>query len=455
MATAAPALPGGGVWDPSRRALTSGLVLTITLAAFESLAVATVMPAVRDDLGGLALYGWVFSAYMLGSLVGIVVAGGLADRSGPVLAYSLGLVLFAAGLIVGGLAPTMPVLVAARLFQGAGGGAIPAVAYTVIGRRYPDAVRPRMFAVLSTAWVVPGLIGPAISGAVADAASWRWVFLGLLPLVLLAAALTLPALRRAELGPATTDVDATPRLPAALAVAAGAGLVLAGLTADSLLAACLLVPAGFVLGLPALRRLVPPGTLTARAGLPAAILAKGVLTFSFFGADAYLPLALTSERGTSVTAAGIALTTSTLAWTAGSWFQARRIAVWGARRLVTLGFLFVAAGIAGIALVLDDAVPLAVAYVAWTVAGLGMGVGYSPISVTVLRAAPPGREGTTSAALQLSDVLGIALGTGVGGAAVAAGDAAGWDVSVGLSIAFAVTGTVALAGVALTRRLPR
>ena len=83
-----------GLWSPSRRALTGGLVLTITLVAFESLAVATILPDVEDDLGGLGLYGWVFSAFFLGSLVGVVVAGQTTDRRGPATAYLLGLVRY-------------------------------------------------------------------------------------------------------------------------------------------------------------------------------------------------------------------------------------------------------------------------------------------------------------------------------------------------------------------------
>ncbi|MBV9662766.1 MAG: MFS transporter, partial [Actinobacteria bacterium] len=120
---------GEGLWSPAYRSLTVGLVLTITLVASEALAVATILPDVRDDLGGIRLYGWVYSAFMLSSLVGIVAAGRAADRKGPAAPYAVGLVLFAAGLVVGGLAPSMPVLVAGRALQGLGAGAVPAVAY--------------------------------------------------------------------------------------------------------------------------------------------------------------------------------------------------------------------------------------------------------------------------------------------------------------------------------------
>src|SRR5438309_1932033 len=97
-----------GLWAPQRRALTAGLILTITFIASEALAVVTVLPVVARDLGGLDLYGWVFSAFMLGSVVGIVVAGREADRRGPAAPYLGGVILFGAGLVVAGLAPSMP-----------------------------------------------------------------------------------------------------------------------------------------------------------------------------------------------------------------------------------------------------------------------------------------------------------------------------------------------------------
>src|SRR5499427_130687 len=190
---------GNGLWAPQTRALTLGLVLTITFVASEALAVSTVMPVVAQDLGGLRLYGWVFSGFMMGSVIGIVLAGREADRRGPAVPFVGGLVLFGSGLAVAGLAPTMVVLVGGRVLQGLGAGAVPSVAYASIGRSLPGPLRARMMAVLSTAWVVPGLAGPVLAAEVARAFGWRWVFLGLLPVVAVAGSIAVPALIR--LGP--------------------------------------------------------------------------------------------------------------------------------------------------------------------------------------------------------------------------------------------------------------
>jgi MFS family permease len=455
----APGGDGPGLWSPDRRVLTAGLVLTITFIASEALAVVTVMPVVARDLGGLDLYGWVFSAFMLGSVVGIVVAGRQADRHGPAMPYVAGLLLFAAGLAVAGFAPDMPVLVGGRALQGLGAGAVPAVAYVAIGRSLPDRLRPRMMAVLSTAWVAPGVAGPAASAAVAHLFGWRWVFLGLVPVVLVTGALAIPALLRLGRAPHGGGPGPEHRVIDGLGVAAGAALLLGGLTELSgsgggPVIGVLLAVAGVTLGLVVLRRLLPAGTLRARPGLPATILSRAVLTFAFFGADAYVTLTITTVRHYSPVLAGVAVTGSTLGWTVGAWVQARLSERWPGRRLVTTGLVIVLVGQAGMALVLSPAVPVAVGVAAWTVAGLGMGLAYAPISVLMLREAPPGREGWASASLNLADVLGTAIGIGIGGAAVAAVVRGGRPVADGVAIAFAVSAVVAAAGLAVTRRLP-
>ena len=508
-----------GVWAPGRRRLTAGLVLTVTLVAFESLAISTVMPVVADELGGLGLYGWVFSGFFLGSLLGIVVAGQLADQRGTRFPFVVGLVCFTIGLVVGASAQSMGMLVAGRVAQGFGAGVIPAVAYVSVGRVYPSELRPRVFAVFSSAWVIPGLVGPAAASTLADVASWRAVFGTLLPLVAIAAAMTLPALtdrpvaapaeakpaagppphaadrddsaragaelrdRHDASAPSAADRDdsasagAEPRNgvgPAhldrndgrgpggaerdrplwALVLVAGTAMVLAGLGAPgSPVVGAALVVGGGLAAVRAFLRLVPPGTVRLAAGLPAAVAVRGILTLAFFGADAYVSLAVTDARGASTRLAGAALTACTLTWTAGSWIQQRVIADRGPRWLVRRGFLFVAAGVAGLLIVLTS-VPPALAVVAWAVGGLGMGIAYGPLSVTALGLAEPGREGEATASLQLTDVLGVSMGTGLAGVFVALGEGRGWTVGSSLTVAFSVTLVVALAGVLAAGRLP-
>ncbi|MFL5641885.1 MAG: MFS transporter [Chloroflexota bacterium] len=453
-----PALdPRDGLWRPDRRALTTGLVLTVTLIGFEALAISTVMPIVSAELGGIELYGWVFSAFFLGSLIGIVVVGGAIDRGGLAVPYGAGLALFAIGLLAGGLAPSMLILVAARFVQGLGAGTLQPIAYVAIGRTLPEALRPRMFAVLSTAWVLPGVIGPAIAGTVGENIGWRIVFLGLLPLIALAGALTLGALR--DVAPAAIDAEDPAaaarrgRLPLALAVALGAGLLTIGLTTGQPVPTVGLTVIGALILIAALRRLTPAGTLVARPVLPAAVLLRGILTCAFFGVDAFVALTLVGWRGVSATEAGIALTAATIAWTGGAWIQARGAGRWPTHRFVQAGFAVVLIGLAGMLLALNPEVTWLVAVPAFGIAGLGMGLAYSPLALIVLRESAVATQGASTSALSLTDSVGTALGTGITGAIVAASVRANGEPAAGLAVGFAVAIAIGLVGLGLTRRL--
>jgi len=432
--------------------LTTGLVLSTTFIAIEALAVITIMPQVARNLGGLSLYGWVFSAFMLGSLVGTVAAGREADRRGPARPYIAGLLLFEVGLAVAGLAPSMAVLVVGRVLQGLGAGAVPAIAYVAIGRSLPERLRAQMLAVLSTAWVLPGLVGPVASAQVARAFGWRVVFLGLIPFVAVAGLLALPTLVR--IGRPSELPAAEHRLLDAIRAALGGALVIAALASRGLLALAGLGGVGLALGVPALRRLLPVGTLAARSGLPATILSRGLLTFAFFGGDAFVTLAITTVLRHSTITASVAITGATLAWTMGSWLQARLSRRWEGRRLIRTGLVLVLGGIAGMVICLRPGVPVVEALLAWSVAGLGMGLAYSPTSLMMMREASSDRAGWASASLSLSDVLGTALGAGLGGAALAAASHRGWSVSTGVTIAFSVAGVGAIVALAVSTRLP-
>jgi MFS family permease len=305
--------------------------------------------------------------------------------------------------------------------------------------------------------VIPGVVGPALAGIVADLFHWRYVFLGLLPLIAVTAALTLPAIRavRSIDPPAEAEASAARRrLPVAVLLAIGAGMTVGGLTDARLWPGLPLAVAGIAIGLPAFNRLTPPGTFRAARGLPAAVLLRGLMTFTFFAADVYVPLALEDWRGLSATEAGLALTAATLSWTSGAWVQAHYIGRLGARRFVGAGAAVVTIGIVGFAAILSPSIPIVFGVIGWAIAGLGMGLCYSPLSLVVLSEAPEETQGAATAGLQLSDVLGTSLGAGVGGAIIAFAHRSAAEGWVGLAGAFGVAAAVGVVAFALAGRLP-
>src|SRR5437762_1798388 len=409
------------VWSTNYRQLTLGLILIILGPAFETLAVATILPKIVADLGGLSFYGWSFSAYMLATLVGLILAGDEADQRGPALPFMVGMVSFVLGLILATTAPSMAVFVLSRAVQGFGAGILVSVIYACVGQGYPEQLKPRMVAMLASAWVVPGLIGPALAGIISDFFGWRWVFLGLVFILPLGVGLVFPALNKLthlkkKREARTFDVH---RFLATAGLVVGAGMTLTGLQVQLVPLALVLLLSGLAIGIPSLRYVLPPGTLRVKAGLPAAIATIGLLSVAFFGGEAFLPLTLISIRGQNTIIAGIALTAATLSWTAGSWLRAKLAPQQGRRKLVMIGLLVVAVGLAGIASILIPATPAIVAIVAWGVGGLGMGLAYSTLSLVVLVTAPKDQVGSASASMELSAVLGEALGTGLGGVIIA------------------------------------
>ncbi len=447
----------GGTWSPDRRLLTAGLIGLVTAAAFEGMAVPTVLPALVDELGGPDLYGWAFSSFWLTTIIGITLAGSDADRRGPGRALGIGVVLFAAGMLISGLADGMVQVIVGRAVQGFGSGAIGSVVYAAIARAYPTSATPRMIALVSSAWVVPGLIGPALAGVVSDAIGWRWVFLGIVAPVLLMGLAVYPQLAR--LGPATrTAVPALSdrrRAIDALRLAIGSTLLLAALSVGSVLPALALIGIGGWLALGGLRHLLPPGSLRLARGRPSVVVTVFAVGFAFFGTEAFVPLTVVEVRGGSVTLGGIALSAAAVSWAAGSWLQARAAGIGIRRTLVSVGAALITVGIAITAAVLLPGAPVLVAAVGWAVAGLGMGLAYSMLALLMLETATPGEEGFSSSALQLMFMLGTAFGAGIGGAVVALAETGSLELVPALGIVNAIMFVVAIFAVATSLRVPR
>jgi MFS family permease len=428
--------------------LTSGLFLLEVVGAVEILVVTTVMPRVVSDLGGLRLYGLAFSVAGLATVIAIPLTGRAVDRVGPIRPLAIMLFVFALGTAVAGAAPTMPVFVLGRFLQGLGAGAQFAVSIGTVAKTYPDELRPRVLALLAAAWVLPGLVGPSFGALMASTVGWRWAFFALLPLIGLAAALVFPGLAAVagtSDGPARSSSIRWP-----LQTALGAAALVGGINALSPWTAPLAV-VGLALLVPGLRHLVRDDAAGSKPGLVWALAAGFLLTFTFFATDGFVPLMLTRVRHVSIGEASVVITLATLGWSAGSWWQSRVATSIPAGRLVAGSVTAILAGTLCVAAGAYDA-PLAVPYIGWTIAGLGMGVAYPTVYLVTMDRAGVGAEGTTVALLLLIDTLGSAMGTGLGGAAVAMSESLNASLVAGLTGAFAIA---LVAGVALLLLSPR
>lgn len=435
-------------FDPETRSLTIGIILGVTLFAFEALAVVTIAPLFIEDLGGLSLYGWVFSGFLLASLVGAVVGGQLADDGSLARPLVIGLALFGIGLAVSGAAQTMLVLIVGRVLQGLGGGALSTVMYAAINRAYPDSARARMMALTSSAWVVPALLGPTVAGIVAQTLHWRYVFWGILPLLLVVVALTVRPF--ASMIQRTGAGAARGRLRGASLLAVGAGLLLTGVGMESPWTGLLLAMPGIALTVVGLRSLTPAGTLRLARGLPSVIAGKGTFFAAFVGVEAFLALMLQSVHGYSTAVTGAVIAAGSISWAVGAWLQSRldeNPAARRSRRMFTGTWLITAGILAQVAALFVTAAPLAIVLLGWVTAGLGIGMAHSTSSVLAFALAPSGQEGKVSAALQIADQFMAAVSTGVGGALLALAARRGWSEQTGILLAICFV--LVLAAVAL------
>ncbi len=449
-ATSAPPAPWREVFRGRRGRLTAGLLVLEALVAVQSLVVATIMPDIRADLGMVQLYGLAFTALSLATIATIPIVGRAIDRFGTRAVLVPVLAVFAAGLLVSATAPAMPVVLLGQFLQGAGGGGLYALSLGTVAKTYPDHLRPRVLALLATMWILPGLIGPPVGAAIASTAGWRWSFVAPIPVLLATWALIAPVLdlvpRPERAGPGVSL-----RWPVQLMI--GAGFVFVALTAFAWWVP-VAVAVGLAIGIPALRHIAPPGTFRAAPGHGAIGASAFLLSVSFLAMDAFLTLMLTRQRGLSLAAAGLAITVATITWALGALWQSNRA---GERRLswlVGVGVLLLLAGQIAVTITLVPEVPLALAYVGWGVVGAGMGIAFATIPLAAMRLSGSGEEGEELSSVLLMDMLGVATGAGLGGAAIAVSDALGAPLRTGLAGAFALAIAAAVLLLLITPRIP-
>lgn len=458
--------PPVGILSPRYAAVTVSVLTIITLVAFETMAVTTVMPTVTGELRAGSAYGLAFSLMFTGQLLGIVLAGAWTERRGALLPLVVGVSGFAGGSGLAGVAASFEIFLAGRLTAGLGAGLAIVAMYVIIGAAYPIALRPKVFGWVSAAWVLPSVLGPLVAAVVTEHFGWRVVFLLIPPLAGLASLGIPRASRLLAEGPGPEyRSEASPLEPQrrSLARQLGFGVPMTmGATALQIgtsfphlptSVAVVLSVGGLAVLAGTVPALLPPGTMTMRAGQPAVMLARLLLMASFNGTIAFVPLMLVEHVGLDKVATGVLLALASIGWAAGSFVQSRPAATGRGPDLIRIGAYLLVAATAFFLVVDALELPSGVLALCLVLIGVSMGIGVTSTSVLALELAPAGGHASASASLQIADVLGSVLGIAAANGIYALGRSLGQDPTMVFWSIWALTSVIGMCCWPAARRI--
>ncbi|HLI27559.1 MAG TPA: MFS transporter [Chloroflexota bacterium] len=409
----------------ARLAPTLAMLVAIFVGAMDISIMATVMPTIVGQLGGLPLYSWSFSAYLLTSTTTVPIYGRLADLYGRKRIFLVGMSIFALGSLLCGLARSMEQLIAFRALQGLGAGGLLPIAITVAGDLYQGEERAKIQGYISAVWGLAAILGPLIGSVIVAQVSWSWVFWINLPIGATTATILALTLRE-RLQPRTVQVDYL----GAVLLTGGIAALLFGLVDSGpagLLAPHVLGLFGAAGGL--LAAFVAVEQRVAQPIVPLALLRERLLAVTSLGAlvlggciyssTAYLPLFVQGAQGGSQFQVALVSASVSVAWTTGSIIGGRLLLRVGVRTAALAGLALVSGGAGGLVL-LGVSTPLALVMLAGALLGLGLGITSTTFIVVVQTAVGWEQRGVATALQQFCRAIGGTLWVSVQGAALGA-----------------------------------
>jgi EmrB/QacA subfamily drug resistance transporter len=425
----------------NRAQVTAAIMLASFLAAIEVTVVATAMPTIAAELGGIDLIGWVFAVYLLTMAITTPIYGKLSDLFGRKTILTFGVALFLIGSTLCGLSRSMTALVVSRAIQGIGAGAVIPVSMTIVGDIYELTERGRVQGLLSSIWGIAGIVGPLIGGFLVDNLSWHWVFFLNLPFGIASVALVWIFFRE-ELKPREHHIDYAGAVTFTLGMSALLLILLAGgrrfawasIETVALAAAAVAFLAAFVLIQMRASEPIVPVKLFTWPEITLSNTGTFAMSAILIGINAYLPLWIQGVMGYTATSSGLTLIPSSIAWPIAAILCANLLKRATPRQTAVAGAAGVVAGTASLALVTPTTppwmfVPLMI------VMGAGFGFVFNTFLLTVQTVVPWELRGSATASHSFMRALGSTTGVAFFGSwlnrGIGKAGGAGWTAGAG------------------------
>ena len=401
----------------NRPLVLGSIMAAMFMVAIEATIVSTAMPKIVGDLGGLQLYAWVFSAFLLTQTAMTVVFGKLADLFGRKPMLLAGIAFFLLGSVLAGFAWSMPSMIVFRLIQGIGAGAIQPVGITLVGDLYSAEERGKVQGYLASVWGISAVIGPLVGGLIIQQLSWAWVFWINVPLGLLAA-VGFTVFLHEDIRAEPRSIDAAGAVLFVIAMTSlmiGLGEMGPDGSVPSLAAAGAVFLASAVLFFLQERRAREPMIalqLWSRRALATVNVATLLSGMIIIGLTTFLPMYVQGVLRQSPLVAGFALTMMVLGWPIAATLAARNMMRFGLRRTLIAGSLLMPLGAVAM-LLLGPATPVAVAGLGSLVVGFGMGLFSTAAIILIQESVGWSERGSATASNIFARNLGSTLGATV------------------------------------------